>query len=503
MTTIPASVLVAVNPNVLSAGGNGLILNGLLLTESTRVPIGEVLSFPNDGSSVSNYFGPGATETALAEIYFNGFNGSSQKPASILFAQYPGSAVSAYLRGGPVGQMTLAELQSVSPGTITISINGTPHTSSSIDLSGATSFSNAAALILAAFTMPNFGVTYDSVSEAFIFATTSTGATQTIAFPTTNAFVTALLLTSATGAVLSQGADATTPAAFMAALVQVTQNWATFMTVFNPDNSGNANKLAFAEWVNGTDDRYAYIAWDTDITPTESPNATSSLGNIIQTDNLSGTCCIYDPSNGPSIAAFICGAAASIDFGATNGRITFAYRGQDGLVAGVTDATAYENLLANGYNAYCAFATASQQFVMFQNGTVAGPFAWLDSYVNQIWLNNALQLDLMDLLQNTNSIPYNTAGYQMIKDACRETIDEALNFGAIRVGVTLSPQQAAQANAAAGVKIDDILTFQGWYMQVKDASADVRAARQSPPINFWYVDGQSIQQIVLNSILVQ
>ncbi|WP_367575649.1 DUF3383 family protein, partial [Serratia liquefaciens] len=69
------------------------------------------------------------------------------------------------------------------------------------------------------------------------------------------------------------------------------------------------------------------------------------------------------------IDAFVCGAAASIDFEATNGRITFAFRGQGGLVAGVTTATVASNLIANGYNFYGAYATANQQFREFQNGT--------------------------------------------------------------------------------------------------------------------------------------
>ena len=503
MSSIPAKQLVNVEPNVLSAGGTALVLNGLFLTDSTRVPIGEVLSFPNDGSSVSNYFGPAAAETALAAIYFAGFDGSTQKPATILFAQYPTADVGAYLRGGPAGNMTLAELQAIAAGTLTLSVNGTPITSGSIDLSSATSFSNAATIIQAAFTMPAFGVTYDSVSKGFVFTTTGTGADKSIAFPTTNALATALLLTQATGAVLSQGADAAEPGAFMDGIVEDTQNWATFMTTFNPDESGNANKVAFAEWVNGTNSRYAYAGWDDDITATESDDATATFGNIVKTDQLSGTCAIYDPANGPSIAAFVCGIAASLDFTATNGRATFAFRSQGGLVAGVTTATAADNLLANGYNFYGAYATANDDFLFLQNGGVSGKFEWMDSYMNQIWFNNALQLALVELLANSNSIPYNQAGYNLIKAACADPINAALNYGAMRAGVTLSAQQAAEVNAAAGVKVSDVLQYQGWYLQVLDASPQVRQARGSPPINLWYMDGESVQVIVVNSVLVQ
>ncbi|MER9376004.1 DUF3383 domain-containing protein [Mesorhizobium sp. M0491] len=652
MTTIPASQLVNVIPNVLNAGGNALVMNGIVLTQNTRVPIGAVLSFPNDGISVSNFFGPSSEEAEIAAVYFNGYNNSTQKPATILFSQYPSAAVAAYLRGGKASQLSLPQLQALS-GTLTVIIDGYARTAGALDLSSASSFSAAAALIqtglnaslpqlasvtgaIAAATasvtgsiagnvlyvtavasgklvngavLSGTGVTagtqitsqlsgtpggigeyavsteqvaasttvaatygtltvsaitsgtlsvgqtlggtnvtagtlitqlgtgegltgtyfvdttqtaasatvtasatpldvaYDSVSGGFIITSGTTGAVSSAAFAT-GTVSDGLFLTQATGAVLSQGADATTPAAFMGGITQLTQNWATFMTIFEPDGGANtAQKLAFAEWVNDTNKRYAYIAWDTNIVPTEGANASSSFGNIVMSENLDGTCAIYQPAGGPTtpaqIAAFICGSAASIDFEQTNGRITFAFRGQGGLVAGVTSAAVANNLFANGYNFYGAYATAAQQFLEFQNGTVSGEFEWLDSYINQIWLNNQLQLALMELLQNMNSVPYNAAGYELIKAACLDPINQALNFGAIRAGVTLSALQIAQINSAAGLTASDTLQLQGWYLQVKDATPQVRQARQSPPINFWYMDGESVQKIELTSTLVQ
>jgi hypothetical protein len=131
---------------------------------------------------------------------------------------------------------------------------------------------------------------------------------------------------------------------------------------------------------------------------------------------------------------------------------------------------------------------------------VSGEFLWLDSYVDQIWLNNAFQLALMELLINTKSIPYNTAGYSLIEAACMDPINAGLNFGAFRPGVSLSAAQAAEVNNAAGVTIDATLSQRGWYLQVLDASAIVRQARGSPPCTFWYMDGQSCQRINLASI---
>src|SRR5487761_2080482 len=99
MSSIPASMFVQVVPNVISAGGSALDLSGLCLTNSTRVPIGTVPSFPS-ALAVASYFGSTAPEAGLASTYFAGFDNSNVKPGAMLFAQYPVAPVGAYLRGG-------------------------------------------------------------------------------------------------------------------------------------------------------------------------------------------------------------------------------------------------------------------------------------------------------------------------------------------------------------------------------------------------------------------
>lgn len=582
MSSIPAKALVSVVPSVLGAGGDGLDVVGLVLTTSNRVPVGTVANFPS-ADAVSDFFGPESVEARIAgggtdmgSGYFGGFTGANKLPASILFAQYNVGAVGAYLRGGNVSNLTLAQLQAIS-GTLAVTINGVAH-SASPNLSAATSFSNAALILAdaldiegaqaAAFTASitgttltvsavssgalavgqlvngtgttagtyitalgsgtggtgtytvnasqtvgsesmtttDPGVTYDSVSGAFIIGSNTTGPTSTIAFAT-GTISDDLKLTSATGAVVSAGASAAVPGSFMDALIVLNSNWVTFMTAFNPDSSGNAVKLAFAAWVATQNNRFAYICWDTDITPTAAVPATGSLGYLLEQNNNSGTCLIYAPSD-LNQAAFICGAAASIDFTQRNGRISFAFKEQAGLVAGVTDPTVAENLAGdpqtgnsrgNGYNFYGAYGTANPNFTWFQRGFVTGPFKWLDTYINQIWLNNAFQIALLTLLQNALSIPYSNAGNSMIEAALADPIRAGLNFGAFGPG-TLSQAQIAAVNGAAGKNVASTLQAQGYYLQILPAPAATRNARTSPPCTFWYIDNGSVQAINLSSV---
>ncbi|PVX61236.1 DUF3383 domain-containing protein [Paraburkholderia unamae] len=500
--TIPASAIVQVVPSVLSAGGSALDLIGLCLTSSQRVPTGQVLSFPS-AAAVSSFFGPTSVQAAQATIYFNGFTGSNVLPGAMLFSQYNLSAVSGYLRGGNISGLTLTQLQALS-GTLTITFAGTPLTSSSINLSAATSFSNAATIIQAGFTSPPFAVTYDSVSGAFVFTSTATGATATITYAT-GTLAAGLLLTAATGATLSQGsAVAAAPAAYMAAIVAQTTNWATFFSDFDPDaGSGNALKYAFAAWAGTTNDEFAYFCEDTDITPTQSTNAASSLGQKIIAAGISGTSPLWVPSIPYGLAAFSSGAVASIDFDETNGFATLDFKSQSGIVPTVTNATVRANLLANGYNFYGAYATANQAFQFLENGSISGPFEWVDAYVGQIWLNAALQLALMVLLTSVKSIPYTVAGYELIRAAMLDPINAALNFGLIDTGVTLSAAQIAEVNNAAGIAIASTLQSQGYYLQIQPATAQTRGNRASPPITLWYTQGGSVQSINVSSVEVQ
>lgn len=348
-------------------------------------------------------------------------------------------------------------------------------------------------------------VAFDSISGGFVITSGIVGVISSIGFGT-GTLATSLNLTQLNGAVLSQGAAAATPATFMNSVVQITQNWATFTSSFDPDNGvGNTQKLAFAQWTSGQNNRYMYVPWDTDPNPAAQAPATGSLGYLVGAAgfNYSGIFPVYEPTTGGLIAAFVCGIAASINFNATNGRTAFAYRQQAGLVAGVTTLTAMNNLIANGYNFYGAVGTANQNFAYLYNGQVSGQFAWADSFLNQIWLNNAFQLALIIFLQNVASIPYNRAGNAQIEAALAATIQQGLTFGAYRTGVALSAAQISEVNTQAGANIAGTLQQQGWYLQVLTASASVRVARQSPPCTFFYVDGQSIQQINLASIEVQ
>lgn len=570
MGSIPASRIVNITPSVVSAGGTGLDLCGLVLTQSIRVPIGEVMSFVL-ADDVAAFFGLSSPEYQIALRYFAGYDNSPQKPGQILFSQYAETAVAAYLRGAYVGSMTLAELQALS-GTLTLTIDGDAVTSANIDLSTATSFSNAASLITTAlgfsdgvgtasttsssavlnvtavasgeisvgdlvagagipagtriaslgtgtggvgtYNMTNaatatasgvsvhFGsvvASYDSTWGAFVITSGLIGASSTITAADADALSTGLKLTTAAGAVLSQGSDAMTPAGAMTTVVNDTQNFASFTTAWLPTHD---EMVAFAAWNNSKSNRFVYVQWDNDAALTTTDDSSTALAAILAA-HYAAVFPLYEPLDGAYKAAAVMGMIASIDFTRVNGRVNIALRSQAGLAAGVTNDAIAAQLETNGCNFYGAYATAAQGFIFFYDGSVTGDFLWCDTLINQIWMTNAFQLSLMELLTAVTNIPYNDQGYALIEAALQSPIDDAVSFGAIQKGVTLSALQIAEINNSAGADVATTIQLRGWYLQVRAATPQVRAARGSPPITFWYTDGGSVQRIDMNSAEVQ
>lgn len=504
--SIPAARLSSVIPGVVSAGGNPLALNSVFLTTDPSILLGTVQAFP-DAASVSAWFGAQAPETLLANIYFAGTDISDQIPATLYFAQYNTSAVAGYVRGASLKGLSLTGLQALT-GTVTLSLDGVPTVSAAINLAGATSFSNAAALIqtgLRAGTPTNTAVvTFDALRFAFIVESATTGASSSVTVAATSALSTGLALTAATGAQVSPGAIAAVPAALMTGITGQQQNWAVFMTVLEVQLSV---KEAFAAWVQTTTLRYVYACQDSDITPTESDNASGSFGAIVAAANMDGIEVIYDNGLNNTVAgamaAFFCAYVASLNFAEAQGNTTAAFRGQAGLTPQVTDETTYNNLLDNGYNCYASFATSTAQFQEYQPGSMSGKFLWANAYVNQIWLNSGLQQANMQTLKNFKSIPYNTRGQNIVRSGLLAPIKAALNFGAIQPGIQLSDQQIVAINNAAGVDAATTISQVGWYLQILQPAPSARTTRSSFPMKFWYSDGGSVQSLNLASIDVQ
>ena len=476
--TIPASQLVDITPRVIGGGLSGLAFVGTILSKSTRLPANIAVPFYSQ-KAVGEYFGTASDEYKLAGNYFTADSNSSKKPDVLWFFRKLDSAVAAFLRGSS-NPAKLEDLTAITSGTLNITVNGTAKTLTGLDFSAQTSFTGVASVVQTALS----GATcvWDTDFNAFVITSPTTGATSTLTYATGTAAV-ALGLDSGT---LSQGSASKTLTETMEACVSSNSNFWSFMPLWQESDS---DALELASWCNNQGVRFMYALVDSSNAGL-TPNNDACLAH--QVADYFGVCSVY---NTKALGAMTMGVGAAINPAQLNGRKTWAFKQQNGLAFTVDGETNAQTLLGNGYNFYGDYATASNQFKLYQNGQISGNAKWIDTYYGQVFIRDGLQNAWINALMLNNTIPYNQAGYGILRAAAMDTINTAVNAGFIRQGVSLSESQKATVNSEAGLDISGALETQGWYLQILDPTTQVRSERGTPVVNFWYMDGGSVQRI--------
>lgn len=485
--TIPASQLVDITPRVIGGGLSGLAFVGTFLSKNASLPTATAVPFYSQ-KAVGEYFGTASDEYALAGNYFLGDSNSSRKPDVLWFYRYVDVAAAAFLRGTSVG--ALDTLTQVTTGSFKITIDGTEISVTGLDFSSQTSFSGIANTIQTELASDLAGTTcsWNSFFKAFVITSPTSGATSSITYATegeSGTDVSGLLgLSSGT---LSQGSAIISLTGTMTGAVNSNSNFWSFMPIWEETS---AEALELAGWCNNQGVRFMYAMVDKSEAGASTPSNPACLA--YQVADYYGVCSLY---NTKALGAMAMGIGAAIDPAQLNGRKTWAFKQQNGLAYTVNDETKAQILLGNGYNFYGDYATASNQFKLFQNGQVSGNAKWLDTYYGQVFIRDGLQNAWLNAMISSNTLPYNESGYGVLRAAAMDTINTAVNAGFIREGVSLSEAQKAQVSQEAGLDISGALETQGWYLQILDPTTQVRAERGTPIVNFWYMDGGSIQRI--------
>lgn len=489
---IPYSQLVNIIPGVIGTGANPLSLNAIFIDKDAKIPTSGLLEF-YDRAGVAEYFGSDSDQAALAGVYFNGFDTATRRPGTLFFAGYAETARAGWVRGQSLAGVTLDELKAIT-GTLTVVVDGGSAVNASIDLSAATSFTNAASIIEAAIGA-TVDVTWDALFSVFVITSATTGATSSVVI--TAGFVAEAL--GLVGGYSSTGAAIDTPTSAMDRIVTQSNDWATFMTTFKPDQD---DMVLFAEWVGTQRQRYGYVAWDSS-SAYFTPNNPATFGKYVENQKLGATVVVYDTT--AKTAAFVCGYAASINWDELNGRATPAFKSQEGLPYTVDTLAKANAVLSNNASYYGHYSGPGAGNVdnCFQDGRMNGSiFQWFDTFVNQIRINSQLLLAIWSGLRAAKAAPYTSRGENLIRAWAQDPIDEGLNNGSIVPGVVLSNAQKVEINSQVGFDVSETLFTQGYYLHILPATAQVRGQRKSPPLKLFYCDGGSIQQIELASIAV-
>lgn len=481
-------------PGVLAASGDALDLNGVILTNSTYAPIGTLSTFTDD-DDVGTYYGTASNEYSMAEIYFQGYTNCTSLPGTLYFWGYNTTDVSAWLRSASMSSMTVSALKLLS-GSLTLTVDNDTSITGTVDLSSVTSFAGAAAAIQTALG-DTVTVTYDTTVTAFIITSATTGANSAITYASGD-LATSLLLTSATGAVISQGADAITdPTTSMTALIAATDDWASFSTAFE---CSVTQHLLFAKWESDQSNRYAYVGWSSDGTETVSGSTETMAYQIDEVYSYGGVIPVYGDQ---THAANVMGWAAAFNFDQENGRNSLKYTQLDGLLAQASTDAEWTALKANSYNFYGQYGANNIAKKFWAPGNITGEYLWADAYFGQIWLNANLQSAVLTGFLDKTYLPYNTTGTATVESWCADVIAQFKAWGGFFTGMTLDSSQLLAIKSIVGVDVSSALSSQGYYMYVASTTATQRMDRDNVVIYLWYTDGGMIQSLTMNSIEVQ
>ena len=501
----------------LTLGGNSIALTGLnFAAQTTLSGVASVVQSALQAvgttavaSATVAYSTDHLVITSGAAVEDTTFSAATGSVAVPLGLDADAATVSAGAAGTPASltgaepPISLASLQAITDGSLSMTINGYTLNLTGLDFSSVTAISDAAAILEAAIqaswssAQSSATVAYSSVFNAFTVTSGSAGTDESIDTPS-GTVATALGFVDGNGndvSALSQGSEQLTPAENMEKVVAVTRNFVTFMSI---EQLSEADCIAFSLWAAQQGVNYLHVFWDNAIGNTSlAPSGT--IAQALTEANAGAVCGIYGTA---AYAAFICSCAASIAYDKTAGTITFMFKGQSGLPANVSNGSVARTLNEIGLNFIGDYATRNDNFVFLANGEMWGDWKWIDSYLNAVWLNNALQVACMNGFQNNLRVPYTDEGYTIVRSWCMDPINRALRSGVIEPGVTLSESQKSQLQREAGKDISQQLYSDGYYLKVDDPAPAIRQQRGTPDASLWYTYGGAIHKLELASTAV-
>lgn len=495
MSTIPLSTDFNITPNVVTPAGSAVDANGLMLTDNELVPVGSVVSYFS-AADVADLTGSTSKEFLAAQQYFNGYENSSVVPGELLMYRVITADVAGYLLSGKLKGVALSTLKAIPAGTITLTVDGVSITSTSIDLSAATSFSEIASKLQTGIGVSKVAVEWLPVANRFIIRSATTGEDSQISYASPGTLATGLMLTQETAATVSPGSDAVTMTDMMNKIINTNQNWILFNSLVELKDD---QKTELCAWANGSKNRFGYVVHDTSSTATIANNANCFVQKVVVANGYENIFPVYGSYlYGVTALAY----AASVDFARTNGRVSFKFRGFSGLAPNVSDLATAQALKSNGYNFYGSYSLNKTMAKYTSDGAITGKFVWLDSFIDQVWINANLVGAYANLFTNNQSYPFNQNGYGAIQAATIDVANQALTFGAIQKGVVLDQAQIRIVNNTVGKDISATLYSEGWYLFIPTQTGSARLERDLKGAIFFYVDGQLIQSITMSSTAI-
>lgn len=412
-----------------------------VMTASMLIGADEVLEFTS-ATDVGDFFGTSTEEYRRAVRYFGYVSPLIGQPKRIAYGKYA-TADEAPRIFGTSAQRTLAQLQAITSGSLSFVFTqggvGTPVVVSGINLSTATSLTNAAAMIqtaLRANANPNLTtctVVYDTVNARFTFEGAADGP---IAISMASQTPLADVLGWTADARYVSGSLEQTALEAIIASAGISDNFGSF--VFIPFDLLTLDEVTeVALWNKAENVKYQYYVAVTAANAAAWSAALLDVGGVGLT--LQGPAAEYHEQIPSAIMA-------ATDYTKRNQSTNYMYRQTAATTATVTDTTVSNNYDAIRINYYGETQTAGQMVEFYQRGTLMGlptDPTDMNTYANEQWLKDAAGAAIMGAQLSLAQISANNAGRATLMAILQGVIDRALYNGTISAGKTLNDTQKA------------------------------------------------------------
>lgn len=431
-----------------------------------------------DISEVADDFGTSSPVTQAAQIFFAQQPNPISGDGALIIGYWRASsetvaATSGYLLGGEINELdTIAQLQQISAGALTITIDGgSALVLTGIDFTSIDDMDDVVTILQALIT----GATVSYANQKLKITSNTTGATSTVSFVTGTGsnFVGALLaLTSGSGAQTVAGAAAATLSAEteVDALTTI-KSLISFKGFAFMDQSTSSARYDIAVWAVAN----FVMGYDVFSDPL---NLTRSVTNSpawkIKLAGLTNYRMIYSKANNRMLAIAYMARMHVVNFNAQNTTLTMNLKQLNGVAP--EDFTQSEINAANtvGLDLYTLIKNVPT--ILCSTGN---DFA--DNIYNLLAYIDLVQTNAFNLLRGTpTKIPQTTLGVDQLVDSVRKTTIQFVNAGAFAPGTW-------DSSIFFGVEEVFLRNIEqtGYYILAGLLSAQSpadRQARKSPPI---------------------
>lgn len=466
----------------------------LCLGPSDVIDTSEALREYTGIEAVASDFGINTPEYLFAAYFF----AQEPKPAILYIGRWADTATHGRMMGRVLSgtERAMSSFTSVAAGSFHVSIDGSAHDITGIDLTGETNLNGVASAIQTALRAVGTGgyslatCVWDGTSHRFIIRSGTTGASSTVSKLTAAGSGTALAATlgmDTNSGYTVVGIDAEEPVAAAARLADKSSKW--YGLAFAPGNVEPTVEqlLAVSQYIEAEGDTKSRIfgvtITDSDILDSEN---TTDFASQAKASNYKRTFSMYSTSSPYAIASLI-GRAFTVDFKANNSTITLKFKQAPGLAAEDITESQRQVLLAKNCN---FFGQYEEDVAIIEPGVMANGY-WFDEVHGTDWFQNEAQIDVFNLLyQSPTKIPQTDDGTHQIVTVLEKTCDKAVNNGLVSEGVW-------NVQGFGQLKFGQTLT-KGYYIYaplVASQSPADREARHSVPIQVALKLGGAIHDV--------